>query len=359
MTSSEAFHPQNSGTLNEALSYIHATASTLSSASQQIDALGASFEAALQIETSLNNEVRSDQENRRTAELARSSLRLQFFSELPTARSYTTRRRIGDSLQPTMSSQFEVDSLATAMMLDATVLWLPLNSCGSRIRWGNNVEGSSETLSPAYVIGRKITSPNSDKSDALEDLLLAPAWERPYQYMLLNTPEAEKTGRPLPLRATVAMRSFDELEQISNENLRSGVISEQDYKRRRVENGTTNPETGLPNVSFITNGFMSNRITTPPYTTLVPKDARQLPKLPSDDGEKGGFLRKRRLKKVQDRLAQSGLGARFTHFSYGEALTDQVVEDFNVEMHTRKLAELFNIQQAYDATIGSASIHNS
>lgn len=259
-------------------------------------------------------------EEERKRQLARSSTRLDFIRSLPMAAKMREH-----------TSEFRGKSIQEALLLDASVLWLPVPNArnvheGEDVQWRvakSLSKSSTFTWMPTYIIGQNILAePAENSDDRLEELLLAPAWHGSMSSAGDIVVGAE---RPMPLVITSSMRSHDLLDELSVAGLQR-PISEADYNGR-VQTNPLNSQ-----VYFASNVETSLRRTEP----TEDRDDIILEN-----------MNEKRLRKIRDGLMRNGLRAS-VDWDNTHQLTDDVAEIFNFPIHAQKLATVFDAQSSYD-----------
>lgn len=252
---------------------------------------------------------------------------VSFFGRLPSGNRLT-----GGIDSNWRSGMVKARDIQESLLLDALLVWVPTTSnpyAGSPLTDPNIaplwtgpttkrglLEADKLTMRPAYIIGRNQYWANDSKTDAVDGILLFPAF---------RDPKVAK-GIPPILQMKASSRQLDRLEELSLERL-AKPIGRTTYDAHKDEGG------------FSATAVTSIRRVSPKANPNLSFDIRN--RL-SDDMES------RAVKRMTAKLLEEGLRVGGSH---GEImLGPEMIERYSVASYALRLATLFGQEDAYSTT---------
>lgn len=350
-----SFNPENSKQLqSEALEHMQITGSLLRElakrATTEIPLIdGVSAEAMfLNNQIDAKNAEEARQSNLRRDRHVNEQLNL-FLDELPNANM--SMKGLSRAVEQ-RSCSFYLQSESDSRLVDATTLWVSpgaRNDAPKGQMWrGPDLTYCDAEWLPVHVIGQKVGKQNKSNTDAELDLLLAPA----YKFEASNKRATEL------MIARTSLRAYEMLGAMSVEELCHPRSPESYMNMRQSKLYESSATTSIRKLH-------SGRIRSL-WTNTLPKQ-----KL-----DKDGTLSPTTEAKLRNDILKSGVtgalswnepSVRFgniTAFPYVKRpieepmASQEAIEAFSVREYTQMLATTFNVEQAYDKTIGSLNLDN-
>lgn len=278
-----------------------------------------------------------------------------FLDSLPIAHPIMGMPQPGSKIGEFHGYTFYSPSLEQARLLDASLIWVPKKRTDGLVlvaetkrnmnRWQGETTWRDNGVNymPAHIIGERYDSSEDNDSDAILELLLAPAYTR------FESAISANRYRDLML-ARVSMRSAEELDYLSREQLGT-PLTKSEYVHRRG---------GGDGGQFSSNAWNSTRKL---YEGRI--TSRWSGKLPEVPVVEPGAEVPKSIVKLRSTIAKHGLKAELVwkneNITLGSdgwsrtltfpQINDEVFSTFNVALRTAALAELFGTNDSHKTFI--------